>query len=250
MWIDYLLKNITSRVPWHFGYHHFLFKVLVVIFNTFHFACKLFIDCVTSLTHLFNKFRPACWSFFLPLYKPFILQEVKSRLTSTWHAYTWHFAVRIKRWLRISFSAFAACKKTELWVAGMVICLERGADLHMVWYGMVNVDLYSAIITKVSNAAQLMPLPLTVSCFSKIQIGFTFLEPAYPGSPGKRAVKRVCVSVCVCSVLWHCWLGVRKSNRHVKIEWWRGVVICLEQGADCLHLVQLLPLLSQNPIIW
>ena len=54
----------------------------------------------------------------------------------------------------------------------MVICLERGADLHM---------------------AQLMPLPLTVSCFSKIQIGFTFLVPAFPGSPGKRAVKRVCV---------------------------------------------------------
>jgi len=57
----------------------------------------------------------------------------------------------------------------------MVICLERGADLHM---------------------AQLMPLPLTVSCFSKIQISFTFLVPAHPGSPGKRAVKRVCVCVC------------------------------------------------------
>jgi len=54
--------------------------------------------------------------------------------------------------------------KTERWVAGMVICLERGADLHM---------------------AQQMPLPLTVSCFSKIQIGFPFLVPAHPGSPGK-----------------------------------------------------------------
>ena len=50
----------------------------------------------------------------------------------------------------------------------MVICLERGADLHM---------------------AQLMSLPLTVSCSSKIQIGFTFLVPAYPGCPGKEAVK-------------------------------------------------------------
>ena len=50
----------------------------------------------------------------------------------------------------------------------MVICLERGADLHM---------------------AQLMPLPLTVSCSSKIQIGFTFLVPAYPSYPGKEAVK-------------------------------------------------------------
>ena len=41
--------------------------------------------------------------------------------------------------------------------------------------------------------AQLIPLPLTVSCFSKIQIGFTFLVPAQPGSPGQRIVKRVCV---------------------------------------------------------
>ena len=38
--------------------------------------------------------------------------------------------------------------------------------------------------------AQLMPLPLTVSCFCKIQIGITFVVPAHPGSPGKRAVKR------------------------------------------------------------
>jgi len=37
-----------------------------------------------------------------------------------------------------------------------------------------------------------MPMPLTVSCFSKIQIGFTFLVPAHPVSPGQRAVKRVC----------------------------------------------------------
>ena len=54
----------------------------------------------------------------------------------------------------------------------MVICLEQGADLYM---------------------AQLMPLPLTVSCFSKIQIGFAFLVPADPGSRGKMAVKWVYV---------------------------------------------------------
>jgi len=47
------------------------------------------------------------------------------------------------------------------------------------------------------HMSQLMPLPLTVSCFSKIQIGFTFLVPAHPGSPGQTAVKRVCVCVCV-----------------------------------------------------
>jgi len=53
-----------------------------------------------------------------------------------------------------------ACKKTDWWGAGMVICLEKGADLHM---------------------AQLMPLPVTVSRFNKIQIGFTFLVPAPHG---------------------------------------------------------------------
>jgi len=69
----------------------------------------------------------------------------------------------------------------------MVICLERCADLHM---------------------AQLIPLPLTDSCFSKMQIGFTFLVLAHLGSPGQMAVKRVCVCVwhvlamaCVCLCL-------------------------------------------------
>ena len=70
-----------------------------------------------------------------------------------------------------------ACKKLDRCGAGVVICLERGADLHM---------------------AQLMPLPLTVSCFSKIQIDFTLLVPAYPGSPGKRAVKRM----LACLLIW------------------------------------------------
>ena len=56
----------------------------------------------------------------------------------------------------------------------MVTCLERGADLQMV---------------------QLMPLPLTISCFSKIQTGFTFLVLAHPGGPGKGPL-----NVCVCEV--------------------------------------------------
>ena len=61
----------------------------------------------------------------------------------------------------------------------MVICLERDADLHM---------------------AQLMPLPLTVSCFSKIQIGFAFLVPARLGTRVvlDKGPLNVCVCVCVC----------------------------------------------------
>ena len=46
------------------------------------------------------------------------------------------------------------------------------------------------------HMAQLMPLQLTVSCFGKIHIGFTPPVPVHPGSPGQRAVKRVCVRVC------------------------------------------------------
>ena len=69
----------------------------------------------------------------------------------------------------------ASLYKTEWWGAGVVICLELGANLH---------------------TAQLMPLPLTVSCFCKIQIGFTFLVPAHPASPGKGPLNG-CVCVCV-----------------------------------------------------
>jgi len=64
----------------------------------------------------------------------------------------------------------------------VVICLERCSDLHM---------------------AQRMPLPLTVSCFSKIQIGFTFLVPAHLDSPEQRAIKRVCACVCVMLIVIH-----------------------------------------------
>jgi len=74
-------------------------------------------------------------------------------------------------------------KKLEWRGTGVVVCLEQGTDLHM---------------------AQLMPLPLTISCFSKIQIGFTFLVPAHLGSPGQRAAKRLCV--CVCTISPRSWI--------------------------------------------
>ena len=67
----------------------------------------------------------------------------------------------------------------------MVSCLERGVDFHM---------------------AQLMPQPLTVSCSNKIQIGFTFLVPAYLGSPRQRGAVCVCkvafVSFCIRKWIW------------------------------------------------
>jgi len=50
------------------------------------------------------------------------------------------------------------------------------------------------------HMAQLIPLPLTVYCFSKIQIGFTFVVPVHPGNPGQSpegCKMDVCVHVCV-----------------------------------------------------
>ena len=88
------------------------------------------------------------------------------RMTDTWHVKCCIIIIMIISLLCQSSASL------EWWGAGVVIYLERCADLHM---------------------AQLTPLPLTVSCFSKIQIGFTFLLPAHPGSPGKRAD-----NVCVC----------------------------------------------------
>ena len=85
----------------------------------------------------------------------------------------------------------------------MVICLERGADLHM---------------------AQRIPLPLTVSCFSKIQSSFTFLVPAHLGSPRQRAIKRVCV--CVAFYSSECYHVKVKSGR---CDWFVSCWITFDQ---------------------
>ena len=98
----------------------------------------------------------------------------------------------------------------------MVICLERGADLHM---------------------AQLMPPPLTVSCFSKIQIGFTFLVPAHPGSPGKRAVKRARACVCVIFVCFIVYFIVHAAFVRTKLMMMMMMMIkrrlCAAAGVSC-----------------
>ena len=97
----------------------------------------------------------------------------------------------------------------------MVVCPEQGADLHM---------------------GQLMPLPLTVSCFSKIQIGFTFLVSAHLGSPGKMAVKWVCLCVCgakvsgICGggqIIWGSFLSCDWSDSAPQIRVRVRVVLCI-----------------------
>jgi len=105
----------------------------------------------------------------------------------------------------------------------VVICLERGADLHM---------------------AQLMQLPLTVSCFSKIEVGFTFLVLAHLGSPGQRAVKRyACVRACMHTRLvllfwyWLTWVVLDKGPLNVMCV--RACVHACEIGFTFLVLAHL-----------
>ena len=100
-----------------------------------------------------------------------------------------------------------ACKKTEWCGAGVVICLERGADLHM-------------------------PLPLSLSCFSKIQIGF-FLSgtSAHLGSPRQRAV-------CVCVCLRVCVVNIVNQTVHTFLIEERDItLISCPLRSSTLHLV-------------
>ena len=98
-----------------------------------------------------------------------------------------------------------ACKKTEWWGAGMAICLERDADMH---------------------TAQLMPLPVTVSCFSKIQIGFTFLVPAHP----EKGPLNGCVCVRVCVLQLQHFVGVLLTIRPLILAGLSGRVV---SASDC-----------------
>jgi len=103
----------------------------------------------------------------------------------------------------------------------VVVCLELRAGLHM---------------------AQLMPLPLTICCFSKIQIGFTFLVPALRGSPGKRAIKQVCVTnlvlmsqaVLCCCELFMNFMGSQSLYYNHFRGLWKGFSIITPQSGTYL----------------
>ena len=76
--------------------------------------------------------------------------------------------------------------KTEWWGAGMVI------NAFMLLVGRQEGH------PTCKNWVVGVQLPLTISCFNKIQIGFTFLVLAYPSSRRKRAIEQTCVLICFC----------------------------------------------------
>ena len=110
----------------------------------------------------------------------------------------------------------------EIWVSLKKFCI--------IFYFIICLQCFETVGWAPGRAsglrtAQLMPLPLTVSCFSKIQIGFSFLLPAHLGSLGQRAVKQVCVCVCVFSIFIALTLFVGHQEDHKPSE--KLCVICL-----------------------
>jgi len=105
-----------------------------------------------------------------------IIYTVSQKKTSTFYF--------LNNSVKNSFKCFDAVG----WAAGRASGLQKLSG---------GVQAWLFVWSEVQTCRQLMPLPLTVSCFSKIQIGFTFLVPAHPSNPGKMAVKWVCVCVCV-----------------------------------------------------
>ena len=107
----------------------------------------------------------------LPAAQPRVLISLQRIYFCCLPSVLWHCWLGIRKGIRPVKNWLVGC-----WCGYLSGVRCRLADVHM---------------------AQLMPLPLTVSCFSKIQIGFTFLVPAHPGSHRKRAVKRVCLLLAV-----------------------------------------------------
>ena len=92
-----------------------------------------------------------------------------------------------------------ACKKTEWWSAGVVIYLERGANLH---------------------TAQLMPLPLTVSCSVKSRLALPFWYQLTRVVPGKGPLNG-----CVCASIFYRFRDIAGYLSKVPDCWWRGTVV-------------------------
>jgi len=136
---------------------------------------------------------------------------------------------------------------------GFFYSIEPAQSVKSRWYRCGwDVVLQRWIKLKVLTPDQLMPLPLTVSCFSKIQIGFTFLVPAHPGSPWQGPLNG-CVGVCVCVCSWHT-AGFLRSGHCFICPLWSALlglwgVMCLDSIFDlnaictvCLFISYAFPL--------
>jgi len=125
-----------------------------------------------------------------PMMQPFVKIPWPFVLCVTSH----HFSSRHYVYIMLCYTCLQ-CFDAVAWAAGRASGCKKLSGGVLAW-----LSVWSEVRTCIWPSW--CHLPLTVSCFSKIQIGFTFLVPAHLGSPGQRAVKRVCV--CVYAMLYMC----------------------------------------------
>jgi len=99
----------------------------------------------------------------------------------------------VKSWFFVLYSCYTAFSALTLlvgWQEGHPACKKLSGGV-LAWLSVWS-EVQTCIWPSWCHCHSL-------SSFSKIQTGFTFLVPAHPGSPGQRAIKRV----YVCFLLQH-----------------------------------------------
>jgi len=127
--------------------------------------------------------------------------------------------------------------------SNMCHCVSMSPDICFSWHYKNCLLTYSckwSWYSPLRNRLPSMPYDKSISCVT------SYNQQTSCYSTGSERTH--CLANNTAFSVWHCWLGVRKSIQPVKIKWWDvGVVICLERGADCLHMVQLMPLHPKTP---
>jgi len=136
----------------------------------------------------------------------------------------------------------------------VVICLEWTASemTYTVSSGALN-STQTQTLSGVRCRLAYDPADATATHCLLLQIGFSFLVPAHSGSPGKRAVKRMCVCVCVCVCyqlgdrqVISCWPLTRACGRRRRSD--RSPPAMLYPGC-CTHATRTSRIVSTNKLV-
>ena len=144
----------------------------------------------------------------------------------------WHILYSVTNGLFLHYPPIYHSLKTH-YIPPVISCCclggRKGIRPVKIWVVGCWRGYLSGLRCTLLHMAQLMPLQLSVSCFSKIHIGFTFVVPAHLGSPGQRAVKRA----CVCAIL------TVLNSVACMFAMWFAVKTQYPDTIDCAHVSNL-----------